>query len=148
MNLKTTTLLTLLFLTFGLQAQDTPEKIINDFFKNYETKGPGKAIDELYATNPWTTRIQDAVNNVRTQFERFDEELVGKYHGFEKLTTKQIGDSYALYAYFIKFDRQFLRLTFQFYKPNDQWRLSSFKFDDSFDDELEEAAKMYYLPLD
>lgn len=133
--------------TLSLQAQENPEKIIQDFFKNYGDKGASEAVDKLYATNPWTTRIQDGINNVKTQLERFDEELVGKYHGFEKLTSKKLGESYVLYSYLIKFDRQFIRLTFQFYKPQNEWRLASFKFDDSFDDEIEEAAKLYYLEL-
>ena len=143
----TFTLLVLIFSIFQLQAQESPEVIINAFFKNYEEKGASEAVDKLYATNPWTTRIQDAINNVKTQFERFDKELVGEYYGYEKLTEKKLGESYSLYSYFIKFDRQFLRLTFQFYKPKDEWRLASFKFDDSFDDEIEEAAKLYYLDL-
>lgn len=137
-----------IFSTFSLQAQEDPEEIINDFFKNYEKKGASEAIDLLYATNPWTTRIQDAINNVKNQFERFDEDLVGKYYGYEKLTSKKLGESYVLYSYFIRFDRQFLRLTFQFYKPQNQWKLASFKFDDSFGEEIEEAAKLYYLDLD
>tara|TARA_R110000796_G_scaffold252637_1_gene389631 strand:- start:68308 stop:68766 length:459 start_codon:yes stop_codon:yes gene_type:complete len=148
MNSKFLTLgLILILSSFNLKGQSEPEIIIQDFFKNYEAKGAITALDSLYATNPWTTRIQDAINNVKTQFERFNEDLVGKYHGYEKLTAKKLGESYALYSYFIKFDRQFLRLTFQFYKPQNEWRLASFKFDDSFDEEIEEAAKLYYLDL-
>lgn len=139
--------LIVIFSSFNLKAQESPEIIIQDFFENYESKGAGIAVDELYATNPWTSRIQDAINNVKTQLERFNEDLVGKYHGYEKLTTKKLGESYVLYSYFIKFDRQFLRLTFQFYKPDKEWRLASFQFDDSFDEEIEEAAKLYYLDL-
>ncbi len=136
-----------LFFTFQIQAQKTPDSIIEDFFKTYEAEGASKALDDLYATNPWTYRIQDAINNVKNQLERFNEDLVGEYYGYEKLVTKQLGDSYILKSYFMKFDRQFLRLTFQFYKPNDEWRLYSFQFDDNFDDEIEEAAKLYYLDL-
>jgi len=148
MNLKFLTLgLILIFSSFNLKAQNNPETIIQDFFENYESKGAGVAVDELYATNPWTSRIQDAINNIKTQLERFNEDLVGKYHGYEKLTTKKLGDSYALYSYFIKFDRQFLRLTFQFYRPDNEWRLASFQFDDNFDEEIEAAAKLYNLDL-
>ncbi|RIJ48057.1 hypothetical protein D1614_12680 [Maribellus luteus] len=129
-------------------AQELPDSIINDFFKTYEKEGASKALDDLYATNPWTSRIQDAINNIKNQMERFDEELVGEYYGYEKIVSKKLGDSYVLESYFLKFDRQFLRLTFQFYRPKDKWRLLSFKFDDTFDDEIEEAAKLYYLNLD
>ena len=133
--------------TVHVNAQQSPEAIIKDFFDNYQNKGASTAIEKLYATNPWTSRVQDAINNVKTQLERFDKELVGDYHGYEKLTMKKLGESYVLYSYFIKFDRQFLRLTFQFYKPADQWRLSSFQFDDSFDEEIEESAKLYRMNL-
>ena len=139
--------LMMVFLNSNLKAQQDPETIIKDFFNNYESKGSAIAIDELYATNPWTVRIQDAINNVKTQLARFNEELVGKYHGYEKLTNKNIGESYALYSYFIKFDRQLLRFTFQFYKPSNEWRLASFQFDDNFDEEIEEAARVYYMDL-
>lgn len=135
------------FIIQGLAAQDSPEKLIEEFFENYEKKGSDAAIDEIYKSNPWTSRIQDGIDNIKVQFSRFDTELVGEYYGYELLTTKNLGDSYSLHAYFIKFDRQFLRLTFQFYKPGDEWRLYSFKFDDNYDDEIEEAAKLYYLNL-
>ena len=138
----------LLLFVSQVNAQKQPESIIDDFFKDYETKGASFAVDEIYKTNPWTVRIQDGINNIKTQLERFDKDLVGDYYGYEKLITKQLGDSYILYSYCIKFDRQFLRLTFQFYKPKTEWRLYSFQFDDKFDEEIEEAAKLYYTNLD
>ncbi len=147
LNISTVGLIIMLA-SVNLSAQNNPETIIQFFFKNYESKGASVAIDELYATNPWTPRIQDAINNVKTQLERFNEDLVGKYYGYEKITAKKLGQSYILYSYFLKFDRQFLRLTFQFYKPDREWRLASFRFDDSFNEELEEAAKLYRLNLD
>lgn len=133
--------------TITSNSQNTPESIIEKFFDNYENKGSEIALDEMYATNPWTSRIQDGINNLKTQLARFDKDLVGEYYGYEFLIKKQIGNSYVLYSYFLKFDRQFLRLTFQFYKPNNEWRLNSFKFDDNFEEELEESAKIYYLEL-
>lgn len=136
------------FTSTNLIAQDSPEIIIKAFFDTYEKDGGKKALDDLYATNPWTVRVQDAINDVKTKFSRFDKDLVGEYYGYEKLVSKKLGESYALYTYFMKFDRQFLRVTFKFYKPNNEWRLASFKFDDEFDNEIEEAAKLYYLDLD
>ncbi len=144
---KTSIALLLILFSTCLYSQNTTKDIIETFFKNYETKGPSVAVDQLYETNPWTIRIQDAINNVKTQLVRFDEDLVGEYYGYEELVVKKLGDSYELHSYFLKFDRQFLRLTFQFYKPQDEWRLFSFQFDDNFDEEIEEAAKLYYTDL-
>ena len=137
-----------LFAVNTIQSQNTPKDIIETFFNSYEKNGSSKAIDDLYATNPWTSRIQDGINNIKNQIERYDIELVGEYYGYEELVTKKIGDSFVLKSYFVKYDRQLLRFTFQFYKPKDKWRLYSFAYDDNYDDEVKEAAKMYYLDLD
>lgn len=153
-NIKTMKTKLLLIILLSLStlaesiAQESVESIIETFFKNYEEKGAEYCVQELYNTNPWTSRIEDAVNNIKSQLARFNEDLVGTYYGYEKIVKKQLGDSYVLYAYFMKFDRQFLRLTFQFYKPNDKWMLYSFQFDDNYDTEIEEAAKLYYLNLE
>ena len=53
-----------------------------------------------------------------------------------------------LKSYLVKYDRQPIRFTFQFYKPNKEWRIHSFKYDGNIDDEIEEAAKLYYFKLD
>jgi hypothetical protein len=48
----------------------------------------------------------------------------------------------------IKYDRQPIRFIFKLNKPNDKWILFSLKIDDSLDDEIEQAAKIYNLSLD
>ncbi|WP_209405780.1 hypothetical protein [Pseudozobellia sp. WGM2] len=50
-------------------------------------------------------------------------------------------------SYLVKFDRQPIRFTFQFYKPYNQWRTHRFKYDGNVDEEIEESAKVYYLDL-
>ncbi|XWN35882.1 MAG: hypothetical protein ROO71_07925 [Balneola sp.] len=146
-------ILTLIFLfttfgSFNSFAQDTGEELIDNFFSKYENVGVDEAVEELYKTNPWTARIQDGINNVKSQLGRYNEELVGKYYGYKKIVTKKLGNSYALHSYLVRFDRQPLRFTFQFYKPDNEWRLYSFAFDDNIDEEIEEAAKVYFLELE
>jgi len=126
-------------------AQNSPEDLLAKFFSEFENQSSNVAVDNLYGTNPWTIRIQDQIDNVKTQLARYNVDLVGKYYGYEKITSKKLGDSYVLYSYFLKFDRQFIRLIFQFYKPDNEWRLYSFSFDSDYDDELKESAKIYFL---
>ena len=137
-----------LLLSGNLFAQSSSQDLIDKFFVDFETSGPAEAIDNLYGTNPWTSRIQDQIENVKTKLVSYNEDLVGKYYGHEKITTKTIGKSYELHSYFLKFDRQFIRLIFHFYKPDMEWRLYSFSFDASYDDELEESAKIYFINSD
>ena len=78
----------------------------------------------------------------------FNENYMGKYYGKELITTKKFAESFELYSYMIKYDRQPLRFIFKFYKSNNKWVLYSFALDDSLDTEIQEAAKLYNLQLD
>lgn len=136
----------ILLLLFNLSANaQTPEEYVKRFFIEYDSLGAKASLEKLYATNPWMSRNQDAINNLIAQFESYNEELIGKYYGYEMITTKRLGQSYVLMSYLMKFDRQPLRATFQFYKPQDNWRLFAFQFDDNFDEELEQSAQIQML---
>jgi hypothetical protein len=130
-----------------LFAQSSPQDLIDTFFATYE-KDAGKAVKELYATNKWTERIKDDIDKVIGTVNGFTESYMGKYYGYEIITKKKFAESFELYSYLIKYDRQPIRFIFKFYKPNDKWVLYSYALDDSLDDEIQEAAKLYYLELD
>jgi hypothetical protein len=130
-----------------LFAQSNPQDLINTFFAAYE-KDPGKAVKELYETNKWTERIKDDIDKIVGTVNGFTESYMGKYYGYEIITKKKFAESFVLYSYLVKYDRQPIRFIFKFYKPNDKWVLYSYEFDDKLDDEIQEAAKLYYLELD
>ena len=121
--------------------------MINDFFTTYE-QDAGQAVKNLYATNIWTERIKDDIDKIVGTVNGFTESYMGKYYGYEIITSKKFSESFELYSYLVKYDRQPIRFIFKFYKPNDKWVLYAFAFNDSLDDEIEEAAKLYYLDLD
>ena len=131
----------------SLFSQTGPQNLIDDFFTTYE-KDAGKAVEELYATNEWTERRKDDIDKIIGTVNGFTESYMGKYYGYEIITTKKFSESFVLYSYLIKYDRQPLRFIFKFYKPNDIWVLYSYSLDDNLDDEIQEAAKLYYLDLD
>lgn len=137
----------LIFSAGNLFAQSTPQDLLDKFFITYE-KDAGKAIRDLYATNKWTERIKDDIDRIVQTLDGFTESYMGKYYGYEIITTKQFSESFTLYSYLVKYDRQPIRFIFKFYKPNDQWVLYSYALDDDLDDEIQEAAKLYYLDLD
>ena len=137
----------LISISGNLSAQSSPQDMINDFFTTYE-KDPGKAVKELYATNKWTERIKDDIDKVVGTVNSFTESYMGEYYGYEIITTKKFSESFELYSYLVNYDRQPIRFIFKFYKPNDIWVLYSYALDDNLDDEIQEAAKLYYLKLD
>lgn len=144
---RTILLLSVLIFTCSAFAQDSPKELIAEFFTTYKNDA-GKAVRDLYKTNKWTERIQDDIENIGNKVDGFNENLMGKYYGSELITSKKFAESFVLYSYLVKYDRQPLRFTFKFYKPNDKWVLYAFQYDDSLDDEIEEAAKLYHLNLD
>ena len=141
-------LIVLLISTSGsLFAQSSPQDLIDTFFATYE-KDAGKAVKELYGSNKWTERVKDDIDKVIGTVNGFTESYMGKYYGYEIITKKKFAESFELYSYLIKYDRQPIRFIFKFYKPNDNWVLYSYALDDSLDDEIQEAAKLYHLKLD
>lgn len=145
--MKNILIIIMLAATYTLKAQSSPQKLIDTFFATYANE-PGKAVKDLYATNVWTLRNQDDIDKVIGTVNGFTEDYVGKYYGYELITTKKFAESFVLYSYLVKYDRQPIRFIFKFYKPNDTWVLYSYSLDDSLDDEIQEAAKLYYLDLD
>lgn len=102
-------------------------------------------MDELYSTNPWMQRNIDAVTKLKNEMEGLNENFVGKYYGYELITEKRISNSYLLQSYLVKYDRQPIRYTFQFYKPDKTWIINSFQYDGGLESELEESAKIYNI---
>jgi len=135
------------FCTLRLSAQSSPEDLIRTFFNEYD-KNPSKAVEDIYGTNIWTSRIKDGIETMKNEVNKYTIDYVGKYFGYELITQKHFAQSFILYSYMVKYDRQPMRFTFKLYKPNDKWTLFSFKIDSDLDDEIEQAAKLYYLDLD
>lgn len=142
--MKKLLIIALCLLPLHTYAQNTPQEIVDDFFELYK-KNPGDAMRKAYGTNAWSERSKDEIENVAQRLNGLTPEVIGEYHGFELITTKKFSDSFVLHSYLIKYDRQPLRFIFKFYKPKDEWTLYAFKFDDKFSEEIEEAAKLYYL---
>ena len=133
-------------ISFGkIYSQNLPSDIATRFFNTYEKSGASKALDELYSTSKWISKSEDAILKLKNQMEGFTEDYMGKYYGYEFITEKKISDSFHLLSYLVKFDRQPLRYTFEFYKPAKEWKIYSFQYDGNLSDELEESAKIYYI---
>lgn len=135
----------LLGILLTVNSQSTPKEHAEKFFKDYTEQGASIALDNLYSTNEWMTGKTDAITNLKNQLEGLDQDFVGDYYGYELITQKNLTSSYSLLSYLVKFDRQPIRFTFHFYKPDDKWKVHSFQFDGDIDAELDEASRIYLL---
>lgn len=145
--MKKTILIITLFVSFTAAAQSDPTDVVELFFTEFKEKGVAVAVDNLYKPNKWISKSADAIIQLKSQLQGLNEDYVGKYYGKELILEKKLADSFILMSYLVKYDRQPIRFTFQFYKPNDIWMIHSFKFDGNLDVEIEEAAKLYNFRL-
>ncbi|MBI5916723.1 MAG: hypothetical protein HY842_15200 [Bacteroidetes bacterium] len=128
-------------------AQTTPDEMVAKFFTDFKID-KGNAVKNIYQTNTWMSKASDAISNMVGEVEKLTPDYVGEYYGYSLICKKQLSDCFVLQSYIVRYDRQPLRFTFEFYKPDEEWQLYSSSFDVNLDDELEEAAKVYYLTLD
>lgn len=122
-------------------AQETPEQMISRFFDLYENEGVSPAIDDLYSSNRWADAGNEAVVELKSQLAGLDTNLVGEYYGYELLSSHNLTESFVLYIYMVKFERQPIRFIFQYYKPLDTWMTYSFEFDGNLNDDFKRLAK-------
>ena len=126
-------LLLLLLLPAGfLFGQDREEAIIDEFFRLYK-EDIEQAINYIYSTNDWIGVNSDAVIQLKGQLIQYSG-LVGEYLGEEFIWKSRLGESFSMFVYLVKYERQPFRFTFEMYKPRDKWILFSFKstlFDDA-----------------
>jgi hypothetical protein len=134
----------LMLWSLNLSAQDTPQKIADQFFSVYQMKGANDAIDYIFSTNKWMNESKDQIENVKFKLNS-TLKLIGKYEGYDLIVKKTVGDHLLVYTFLVRYDRQPLRFTMMFYNPSTEWRLYNFSYDDSLDEELQEAAKAYRL---
>jgi len=113
---------------------------ISKFFTLFESGKKTEAVDSLYSTNPWMTSASDAIQNIKTQFEGI-EKLVGNYNGKELIDEHNIKNRFVHITYLALYDRQPVRMEFQFYRPKNDWIIYSFSFDIEFDNEVEKGAR-------
>ncbi len=113
---------------------------IQKFFTLYESGKKVEAVDSIYSTNPWMSSAADSIQNIKTQLQGI-EKLVGNYNGKEFVDELNVKDRFVHVTYLALYDRQPVRMEFQFYKPMSDWIIYSFSFDVNFDDEIEAGAR-------
>ena len=116
------------------------ETEIETFFSLYEKGQKVEAVDRLYSTNKWMASAADAIHNIKTQLQGI-EQVVGSYNGRVQVGEMNVKDRFVHVTWLALYDRQPVRMEFQFYRPKDQWIIYSYAFDIEFDNELELAAR-------
>ena len=145
--MKIITALLIIFTTTCF-AEVTPyQKDVDAFFKSLEANKPTQAINDLFKSNPWIKNNPESIKQLELKFESVVS-MIGKYCGYDYLCETTIKDRIAHITYFAYYERQPIKLTFTFYKPEDVWQLQSFSFYDDFMKEIKEMSKHKLQKMD
>jgi hypothetical protein len=113
---------------------------IDVFFKKYKVSSDS-AIDYLFSTNKLFAGNISQINLLKSKLDSL-ELVIGKYTGKELIAQKSTSPSLVLYSYLVKHENQPIRFIFMFYKPQNDWVLYRFNYDDAMDVEMVEGAKI------
>ncbi|MDB5090650.1 MAG: hypothetical protein JWR09_4644 [Mucilaginibacter sp.] len=114
--------------------------LVNNFFKKYKEEGTGAAIDYIFGTNKYFTNTA-GISQLKAKLDSL-RQGIGNYLGKDLIVQKNASNSLVFYSYLVKHEIQPIRFTFMFYKPQNEWVLYRFKYDDQMDAELEDAGKI------
>jgi hypothetical protein len=117
---------------------------IDQFFSLLQAGKSKEAVEFIYGDTPWMSKSSDAVQQVLNQMASLNT-LVGQFKNHDLLQEKVVAGRFAYLSYLASYDRQPIRFTFEFYRPENTWMIFSFAFDDNLDDDVETAAKQEIL---
>jgi len=127
-----------------IYGQSQTSDILDNFFSKY-SKDPIRAFDYAFSTNKYFDLKNESVIDVKNKLQNAVDQC-GKYYGYEFIMEKTTGNCLKIVSYFVKYERQPLRLTFIFYKANEKWQVQNLSFSPDFDNELEAAIKLNLVP--
>ncbi len=133
--------ISLCFLSFTLLAQETPDKMIEQFFQKVEQDSVRQAIDYIFSINRIDNFSQSQIESLKVQLESTHKAL-GELNGQNQIVVRKLSDALLIFSYLMKYEVQPIRFNFVFYNPNGQWRLQKFWYDDDVLDELSSAINI------
>ncbi len=141
MNKYAFTFLFILFTSFAFaQAKDDGQELITRFFDLYKGKGYEYALKYAFETNKWINTQGDEMLTVGLNLGKKIQPL-GEYLGNEELKSKSVSSRFRIVSYFVYYQREPIRFTFELYKNASGWEIWDFQFDSDFDAEIIEALK-------
>lgn len=124
----------------AVAAADEYPMQVSRFFHLLQQGKSGEAIDSIYSTNQWISLESDSIVQIKGQLQNLSK-LVGDYNGYILIDENSIKDRFVHVTYLALYDRQPVRVEFQFYRPTDTWKIYSFSFDTEFDKEVESETR-------
>ncbi|MEM8815073.1 MAG: hypothetical protein AAFX56_09415 [Pseudomonadota bacterium] len=121
---------------------------VETFFESVGNGEEQEAIRELPANSPYAEEMSAELENVAFQLSNLGRTL-GEYRNHELLIHDVVAERFAYMMFFVAYDRQPLKMEFQFYRPDEDWVFLNYSFSGDLENELVEVAKfklMNFIP--
>lgn len=133
--------LSLLISTLKAQTDslNTPEKLCEHFFMLFEIE-TDNAVDFIFSTNKWfNAASMPQLNEIKGKIKKLF--YLGNFKGYELASKKVLSPSLVLITYMVRYDRQPIKIEFYFYKPETQWQIQTFRFEEDLKIDLQNAQE-------
>ena len=131
-------------LVLAADGRDEYWAVIDRFFEHLAMDESQDAVNLLTRMTPYAEEIEAEMANVAFQLGAL-ENTMGQYRAHEVLLHEVVAGRLAYLYVFVAYDRQPLKMEFQFYRPQDEWRFKNYSFSDKIDQEIVELAKIRLL---
>ena len=133
------------FAAAAAQASNPSYKsMVEGFFARVADDEVDEAVEKLFESNPLFQGLRDSVAQVRTQYGALGT-LGGSFNGYEVLLDEVVAERFAYVYVMALYDRQPVKVEFQFYRPHDEWLLLNFSFEADFASDITSLAKQRLL---
>lgn len=104
----------------GSAAAQSCDVIAANLFKQVRDEKYAEAVEQAFATNPYSSGMKDTIVGVASQLTS-SIAMMGKYRSHVELVRKDVADRYTYLYYFVAFDRQPMKFGFHCYRAVDKW---------------------------
>lgn len=121
-------------------AQKTADEVTATFFETF-AESPERAMDYLrdagshpfMEQSEWMTTSKETRANLST---------LGDYRGYEKINEINVGESYKLMRYLLKYQKTPVVLNMMLYRPDAEWKIMFSEWELRLDDEFNDNTKL------
>jgi len=122
-----------------VSSKQTPESIVQKFFEHHQTGGFSSGLDHLSNFIDWDNETIEKLKAGALK----NQALLGDYLGNSFLVKNEVEDRLKIIIHMARYENAPMKYIFIFYRPDKDWKLHQFKYNDNIVAELEEVTNTY-----
>lgn len=122
--------------SYAQNVNQAADDIMKGFFNILEQQGSDDALEYLFNLLHNAEKKKSDMETSKTKLGDIGD-LNGPIHGYEEIRKKELGESYKVYHYLVKYHKQPYLFEVSLYKPEKEWKILAFDITDNLDKDLD-----------